>query len=84
MVSIRAAKAWGLRVMQPIDIRYGVDLYRRDSRRWLLRSLDRWRPRLALVEFPCTPWTILQRNVNYKNDPEGLRHANDRNLTDLS
>ena len=73
MVSIRAAQAWGLRVMQPIDIRYGVDLYRRDSRRWLLRMLEKWRPRLALVEFPCTPWTILQRNVNYRDDPEGLR-----------
>ena len=35
MVPIRAAKAWGLRVVQPIDIRYGVGLHSRDSRRWL-------------------------------------------------
>ena len=73
MVSIRAVRSWKLKVLQPIDIRYGVDLRQRQARRWLLRQLDKWNPRLALVEFPCTPWSILQRNVNYKDDPEGLQ-----------
>lgn len=72
MISLRGGYAWGLRVMQPIDIRYGVDLRKRVCRRWLMRKLDEWNPRLAVVEFPCTPWSILQKNCNYKHDPDGL------------
>ena len=74
MISIRAGKVWGLRVLQPIDIRFGINLRQRSARRWLMRTLDKLNPRLAVVEFPCTPWSILQRNVNYKDDPEGLIH----------
>ena len=73
MVSLRAGRNWGLRVLQPIDIRYGVDLRRRQCRRWLLKMLGVWNPRLVLVEYPCTPWSILQRNVNYRDRPEELR-----------
>ena len=73
MVSLRAGRNWGLRVLQPVDIRYGVDLRRRDCRRWLLKMLGVWNPRLVLVEYPCTPWSILQRNVNYRDEPETLR-----------
>ena len=73
MISIRAVKGWGLRVLQPIDIRYGVDLRHRGARRWLMQKLDKWNPRLAVVEFPCTFWSILQSNVNYKDRPEELQ-----------
>ena len=72
MISIRGVQAWGLRVLQPVDIRSGCDLRVRTNRRWLLRQLDKWNPRLAVVEYPCTPWSVLQRNVNYRDDPEGL------------
>ncbi|CAL1151001.1 unnamed protein product [Cladocopium goreaui] len=72
MVSLRAGRNWNLRVLQPIDIRYGVDLRSRRCRRWLLKMLDVWNPRLALVEYPCTPWTILQRNCNYRDNMEEL------------
>ena len=50
MVSLRAGRNWGLKVLQPIDIRYGVDLRKRACRRWLLKMLDIWNPRLAIVE----------------------------------
>ena len=73
MVSIRAVNSWKLKVLQPIDIRFGVDLRQRKARRWLLRQLDKWNPRLAAVEFPCTFWSILQRNCNFVKDPEGLQ-----------
>ena len=73
MISIRGVQTWGLKVVQPIDIRFGVDLRKRDARRWLLRRLDQLNPRLAIVEFPCTAWSILQRNVNYRDRPEELR-----------
>ena len=72
MISIRAVKGWGLKVIQPIDIRYGINLRHRRARRWMLQTLDRMNPRLAIVEFPCTPWSILQRNCNYRDDPQGL------------
>ena len=69
MISIRAVQGWNLRVLQPIDIRYGINLRRRIMRRWLLQKLRQWNPRLAIVEMPCTPWSILQRNVNYRDYP---------------
>ena len=78
MVSIRAAHHWNLKVLQPIDIRVGVDLPQRRERHWLLRKMDKWRPRLALVEYPCTPWSILQRNVNYRDDPQALERLQER------
>ena len=62
MISLRAGRNWGLKVLQPIDIRYGVDLRQRKWRRWLLRKLDVWNPRLAIVEYPCTVWSILQHH----------------------
>ena len=78
MISVRATSLWGMKVLQPVDIRYGVDLRKRSCRRWLLRMLDRWNPRLAIVEWPCTPWSILQRNVNYKDRPQELQALQDR------
>ena len=78
MVSIRAAHHWNLKVLQPIDIRVGVDLPQRGERRWLLHKMDKWRPRLALVEYPCTQWSILQRNVNYRDDPQALERLQER------
>ena len=72
MVSVRGATLWRLKVLQPVDIRFGIDLRQRRSRRWLLNMLDKANPRLALVEYPCTVWSILQSNVNYKDRPEEL------------
>ena len=73
MVTIRGATLWKMKVLQPIDIRYGIDLRKRSMRRWLMTTLKRFKPRLAMVEFPCTPWSILQRNVNYKGREDELR-----------
>ena len=77
MISLRAGRNWGLKVLQPIDIRYGVDLRQRKWRRWLLRKLDVWNPRLAILEYPCTVWSILQRNCNYRDRPEELAEPQD-------
>ena len=51
MVSIRGATLWRLRVMQPVDIRFGIDLRKRSIRRWLMRTLETANPRLAIVEY---------------------------------
>ncbi|CAK9000465.1 unnamed protein product [Durusdinium trenchii] len=59
-----------------------VDLTGTDSETWETvgmdaesdnEKMDRWNPRLAIVEYPCTPWSILQRNVNFRDNPEALR-----------
>lgn len=62
MVNIRGATLWRLRVMQPVDIRFGTDLRKRSTRQWLMRTLETANPRLAIVEYPCAPWSILQAN----------------------
>ena len=78
MVTIRGTTLWRMRALQPLDIRYGVDLRQRSMRRWLLQNLKKTPVRLAIVEYPCTPWTILQRNVNYKDKPEELEARQER------
>ena len=59
-VSLRAAHHWNLKVLQPIDSRYGIDLRRPEQRRWLKGALAEHRPRLVVIGFPCTPWKALQ------------------------
>lgn len=59
--------------MQPVDIRFGIDLRKRAMRRWLLKMLDRSNPGLAIVEYPCTICSILQSNVNYLGREEELQ-----------
>lgn len=39
--------------------------------------LDKANPRLALVEYPCTPWTIMQRNCNYRHRLDELEERQD-------
>ncbi|CAK9046745.1 unnamed protein product, partial [Durusdinium trenchii] len=78
MVTIRGTTLWRMRALQPLDILYGVDLRQRSMRRWLLQNLKKTPVRLAIVEYPCTPWTILQRNVNYKDKPEELEARQER------
>ena len=68
MISVRAAHYWNMRVLQPIDVKFGCDL--RDAKK--RKVLERYDPRLVVVEFPCRVWTVLQKNVNYKDRPEEL------------
>ena len=60
MVSIRAVGHWGMKVLQPIDLRFGLDLRRSPDQQRLLDTLARFNPRLAVVEMPCTPWSALR------------------------
>ena len=60
MISVRATAHWGMRVLQPIDIRCGCDLKKPKERQWLLRVLDRLDPRLVVVAIPCTAWSVSQ------------------------
>ena len=69
-VSIRAAHHWDLKVLQPIDNRYGVDLRRRDQRQWLRKALAEHRPRLVMIGFPCVSWQALRKvSREVRDDP---------------
>ena len=63
---------WRTKVLQPVDIRYGCDLRKRQARRWLTQMLDKANPRLAIVEYPCTVWSTLNSNINYQGREEEL------------
>ena len=66
MATFRGARYQGMRALQPIQ--FGCDLRDTKQRRWLLNVLEEKNPRLAVVAFPCTLWSILQRNTNYPDD----------------
>ena len=46
--------------MQSNDLRFGCDLKNPDHGKELKRDLEIWKPRLAIIEFPCTVWSQLQ------------------------
>ena len=71
-MTFRGARYHGTRALQPIDLEFGCDLSDAKQRRWLLDTLDAKNPRQAVIAFPCTLWSVLQRNNNYKHDLELL------------
>ena len=73
MISLQGGSAWGLCVTEPIDIRYGVGLRKRVCIDGFCRSsMSGTQDSLCMVEFPRTPWSILQKNCNYQQDRDGL------------
>lgn len=78
MITVRAVTLWGMQAIQPVDIRFGHDLRLRSQRRAALQILKDLKPRLAVVEWPCTPWSILQDNVNYRDDPVALEERREK------
>ncbi|CAE7023992.1 RE1 [Symbiodinium sp. CCMP2456] len=77
MVSIRAVHHWDLKVLQPVDLRYGLDLRRPADQQWLLDILAKFNPRLAVVEFPYTPWSRVGAS-SPGPDPRGTQQEDDR------
>ncbi|CAK0791792.1 unnamed protein product, partial [Prorocentrum cordatum] len=76
-ITIRAAdraNGWNMRALQPIDKLFGQrpDLKEESPRRDVLKMIDKWRPRLVIVQLPCALWTLLNRNIDYKDHPEVL------------
>jgi hypothetical protein len=49
---------------QIYDINSGIDLSLESERNSLKADLVRLSPRLVIVEFPCTPWSLIS-NMNY-------------------
>lgn len=59
----------GWNVLQPLDLVYGFDLRDPKHREEVRNMLERERPRLAIVEYPCTLWTQLAA-TNYRSKQE--------------
>ena len=75
MVSVRAAFQWGLRVLQPIDLRCGLDFRRSADQGWLLDTLEKFNARLVVVEFPCTTMRSLVKGEGTAGDFEDRDRA---------
>ena len=61
----------GLRVMQPVDKVFGVELNTKKDFIWLNESLNKWKPILTILEPECRLWSPLT-NLNYYWRPEEL------------
>jgi hypothetical protein len=70
-ISLQAHKR-GWLALQPYDREYGCDLLDPKQRDDLRRDLRALRPRLAVVEFPCTMWSQIQA-LNYGTSQEKRR-----------
>ena len=64
-VSLRfSRKGWF--VLQPQDVIYGNDLRESSERERLLDLIDKQKPRLVIISYPCRYWTALS-NINYRS-----------------
>ena len=66
-ITVRGVQKYNLTALQPVDIWHGQDLRSASERRKVMNAIRQYRPRLVIVQWPCTPWTILQDNVNHKD-----------------
>ena len=63
--------------MQPYDIIFGQDLRVREQRRAIMEAIRKYKPRLAVIQFPCAVWSVLQ-NCTRREDPSILEGLYDR------
>lgn len=70
-VSLRFSQ-WGWRALEPCDVKYGCDLRDPRNRAHILHTIREHRPRLVVVEYPCTRWSPLT-NLTYRTSQERRR-----------
>ena len=76
-ITVRGIQKYNLTALQPVDILHGQDLRIASERKKVINTIAQFRPRLVIVQWPCTPWSILQDNANYKDRPDELRERRD-------
>jgi hypothetical protein len=59
------AKQYGLNALEPFDKNEGKDLSDPQQQQLVQQALQRFRPLLLLIGFPCTLWNLLNENCNY-------------------
>lgn len=70
-ISNRAAQ-FGLSACTPMDYSTGYDLAAPSHQKLVRQVLDQYLPLFLIQSLHCTPWTLLQDNVNYIQNPEAL------------
>eukprot|EP00438_Fugacium_kawagutii_P011147 Skav200228 [mRNA] locus=scaffold2352:155227:163374:+ [translate_table: standard] len=79
------APRYGLSATQPFDLLYGIDLRTKEGAKLLKDTVQQLKPLLLLVAWPCGPWSLFNRNLNYSHRLDELyeiREA-DRPLVNL-
>ena len=71
------APRFGLRAVQPIDMKYGHNLHDPEVRDMVLRAVYNLKPLLLMIEWPCTFWNIFNENLNYSQRLEVLEQLRD-------
>ena len=51
---------WGWSTAEPVDINLGSDLRQAEVREQVLEWVDRLKPRLVILSYPCSLWSVLQ------------------------
>ena len=79
------APQFGLSATQPFDLTFDIDLKTKHGIDLLKGAVRQLKPLLLLVAWPCTYWSLFNRNLNYSHrldELEALRDE-DRGLVDL-
>ena len=66
------APRFGLSAVQPFDLIYDIDLKTEHGKQLLIQAVQKLKPLLLLVAWPCGPWSIFNQNMNYSRRPEEL------------
>ena len=72
------ASSYGLRAAQPIDLKFGWDLDSPEHQRSVRQAIDRLKPWLLIVGYPCTKYSIMNENANYGHRREELLELRQR------
>lgn len=76
MISKRAS-SFGLSACQPMDYNTGYDLATTDHQAHVRHCITHYKPLVLIEELHCTPWCLMQDNVNYRDQPEALQARRD-------
>ena len=63
---------WGWQSIEPVDVLYGRDMMNEDDRGELLSWIERCRPRLVIVSYPCRLWSSLT-HLQYRTEQDKRR-----------
>ena len=67
-----SAHAYGLNALQPIDAVEGIDLMTFEGQSLALHALREFKPLLLVTAWPCTHWSIMNENCNYRDRMQEL------------
>ena len=76
LISKNASK-YGLTAAMPLDYNTGTDLSTVEGQHWCFKIRKALHPLVLLQGLHCTPWLVMQENMNYNDRPEVLERIRD-------